>query len=1016
MKRARGYALIVALAVLFVLLTLALALFHSRGAMSNLVAMNRRYLAQGILAQNTTTRLEMMLQGVDPGPGDRISLQQDFRVQQNGYQATVTWREGSGSVRGREVRDPKLGTKLFKPPSEWDELPQVGYQPKLAVKALGGVDVAPAHLALGLDYTGGARYLAMYDRAFPFAAYAPNGGVYLDRVEAFTNPTYAEGHNETNSGLPIWLLARDQVFVSDCAYGRAWSRQGPVNVVGGMVGLVGPLPTDRLGPELAANSQSAMSALSRDTLDKTGALVGHLLTVQNFVDLFNDPRKVVPIVLRGLSLQQATMVPLLPIPTIQKAGVVVVQIHHPWPPDFGKRDDAPELSQRLRQLSQDETRLGKESNDLYEDIIKLRRKIMLNPQSPEVPTWRSQITKKTDARLLVEDERKKVSDEFHRVRRQLEQGAWERGAIRGQAPKNWWHELDYNTVGWTYLGVVEQFVKSLGDLVEGKDWTHFMGRMATLTRVVHLGWDDPAFYFPDGQPNVRDGDPVQRPGFVPSDTLSMKSTVTVPPGRTLRLRTNVQVRGDLWIERGASLYVQGNLEVRAPESWRDFNGLALQWEDPLYPKGRLFMEEGASLVVDGDVTCSGGLPETGSVIVTGPVGRVNGVSSAILCKGNFSTAYGIQPGATLIDYLQARSKEKEYLRGWVDFFWGLSYVAPSVARVAGPFTLRMPWFSRFTTTFVIPPKPPIPIPVPLPLPNCYRTWFVLLGGATMVQLNLRLGPTFSTMSWPLWIFGRGVVPVLNKVNPDLLWPRIDAFRYQAPKIVDEIIGPALLEAIKEVIKGALLELVVRIFTRMVESIVKSVIPFNPVQCLGFEWDSEGTKPPPLVKKFLEDLVGGAVSGSISLVNALAAIVKQELTRTMIAPPEDRAREMAGLYVYSGGTMTIGRTSQSTPLASGFFVSGMNLRCNAALTVGALVSLQGRVQAHDLFYYPYFTQVNLYNPLKPNRYLGNDKPSDYFPLDEMQDLLYPPVVIPVNEEPPLHLGGAYYRMVARGWMR
>lgn len=1018
MIRRRGYALVVALAVLFVLLTLALALFHSRGAMSSLIAMNQRFLGRTGLARDTSTRFGLLLEGLTAGPGDPLSLQQNFKVRQNGFQASVTWEKETGSARGQDVRDPQLGKKLLAAPSEWDALPEVGYGEDLAVEALDGVAVAPAHWAVGLDFLGGERYLTMYDRSFPYAVYAPNGAIKVGKVRAYTNPSWDEDMAAGGgaSGLPIWLLARSQVFVSDCAYGRVWSGEGPIHMRGGAVGLVGPLPVDRLGPELATDSQYAMRSLSADTLDKTPALVGHLLTVQTFEDFFKDPARIVPIMMRGLSLQQATMVPFVPIPSIQKAGVVVVLFHHPWPPDFGKRDDGPELNAKLLRLSREETALGEREEKLRTDSILLQRKIFLNPNDPKVPEWRAEIRQLEASRSKVQEQRKIVYNEFHRVRRELEQGAWERGAVRGQAPRNWWHELSYNTIGWTYLGVVEQIVKSLGDLIESQDWTKFMGRLASVTRLVHLGWDDPEFFFPDGQPTVRDGDAVERPRDVPTNALSMKSTVNVPPGRTLKLTTNVQIRGDLWIQRGATMHVRGDLEVRAPIHWRDFNGESLEPTDPLFPAGRVFIEEGATLVVDGDLKCLGGRPETGSIIVTGPVGRVNAVSSAIFCGGHFTSTYGIQPGSTLLDYLQARAKDKAYLRGWVDFLWGMAYMAPQAARVVGPFTPRNPWFARFATVFVIPPKPPIPVPVPLPLSNCYATFFPLFSGAASVQLNLRLGPNFTTMAWPLWIFGRGVVPVLNKVEPQVLWPRVDSFPQKVPEIVWSMLGPAIEAFIVETIKGALIELVVEIGSRAVEAMLKNTIPFNPVACLSFSWDKEGIQPPSLVSKFLNDLAGMVTLGLISTVNAIALVVKQEMTRNLMEPPEKMAREAAGLYLYSGGMMTIGTTPSTTPLATGFFVSGYNLRCNAALTVGALVSLNGRVEANDVAYYPYFTEVNLYNPLKPRNYLGRDKPNDYFPLDEMRDLLVSPVTIPLNEEPPLMIGRAHYRPVARGWSR
>ena len=97
-------------------------------------------------------------------------------------------------------------------------------------------------------------------------------------------------------------------------------------------------------------------------------------------------------------------------------------------------------------------------------------------------------------------------------------------------------------------------------------------------------------------------------------------------------------------------------------------------------------------------------------------------------------------------------------------------VAPNLAKVAGPFHTRKPFFASYAATFQLTMVPtpvgtiPVPSPIPLPRKNVLVPIFRGFTYAYAPALNASIGENLYTHAdW--WGFGQGTVPVLPKIDP-----------------------------------------------------------------------------------------------------------------------------------------------------------------------------------------------------------------------------------------------------------
>ena len=75
------------------------------------------------------------------------------------------------------------------------------------------------------------------------------------------------------------------------------------------------------------------------------------------------------------------------------------------------------------------------------------------------------------------------------------------------------------------------------------------------------------------------------------------------------------------------------------------------------------------------------------------------------------------------------------------------------------------------------------------------------------------------------------------------------------------------------------------------------------------------------------------------------------------------QECPGVLIYAHGSINIGQPGATARLASGWFISEMDINCNCDTTVGALTCMSnGKIVAKDVLYYPNFTRASLRLPV------------------------------------------------------
>lgn len=528
--------------------------------------------------------------------------------------------------------------------------------------------------------------------------------------------------------------------------------------------------------------------------------------------------------------------------------------------------------------------------------------------------------------------------------------------------------------GWNYSKVIGNMLGLLLDTITG-DFENIARRLSAEVRVVHFGPKDLVPFFDFGS------------------TFVTRSTFTVPRGRTLRFQGNMEIQGDLWLQRGSVMAVHGNLTVKAPGPTSP--------TDPYPPSGRVFFEEGASLIVHGDFSCEGS-PRFGSIMVGGEPGEIHPIDTALFGDGSVRIPYGIFSGAALDDAVGLALLDNVL----VPLMEG---VGPNVAKIAGPFHRRRPYFAKYATTFqltIIPPtifNPPIPIPTPVPLPkdNALVTVFRALTLAYTGTLNASLGENFYTRTdW--WPFGDGVVPMTTKVSPAALKEAVKSVANLGENALSglENLDDKVKKATESFLEEALKWAATQVIQKLVAEIAVSALPGGSIvgTLLSEILDRIG-----LEEKSLDELFDQFVKDA---TGSVMDPVKQMLTKlksiTNLLDPDEYVREHSGLLVYSGQTLTIGEQAK---LAAGLFVAQGDIQCQAELTIGTLFSRNGSVKARRLLFYPYFNQASLYLPkATPSDWLGRALETKYgsaFDSGKSVQVGPPPVT---------------RKVTAEGWMR
>ena len=1000
----RAYALIVALGVALVLSAIALALLTSQSSMSSNLAIARRDLAQAILVHQAREGLAVRMD-------DRIrvldgtSLERDFQLKYQDTTLRVNWKEGSGSVHRPALTDYGVGKNFFSPEAL---LPEASYHPRALVPALGDVKVPPAHTAVSFKLPGTENYQAVYSSAFPFAVCAPGGEVHLKSLMGFSNHSYelAETMPE-RTAYPAWVLAKGWIDVDRFPVGKALSALGPIHVSGGALGQRVSASSTAFSNGLANDLAKSAADITRGCLDKTRAIVGHVLSPQGLLNLISGRGDVSTI----FSAQQATMMPFIPVPSLQTAGAVkVILLHSPWPADIREGVGDGELSERIRSRIEQRDKVVADRLKLRGEHARLLEQLQKDPDNPQAPRWKKQMEELRKSITKLQEEIDKLNKEIDILKKRLEESVWR--ALKRPAPRHAKEEATYKTWGASYLYIGQIAIEMLPELFKG-NWEQLLAKFLHPTRLYHFGGRDPEWYYPDGLPVIVDGHDIDR-GIAPKGWLSLKGTMTVPKGRTLRLQHPLQIRGNLWLQKGSNLHIDGHLELRAPADWYEADGSKIYSNDVAFPDGKLIIEEGATLRVDGNIKVLGGSPPFGSVLVAGPVDRVHPLTSAIFCEGSFSSRYGIHPAVNLEELFAYAARDNRAFIPGRDTMFHLSHLVPMLSRVIGPFEKRKTWFAEWATTTSVYIIKGIPVPVPTPMPqlkNCMRTLFDGLSWVASIQLNLRLGPYFYPQA-SLWPLGRGSTTVLLKTEPKLLKQILDPLQ-RLPTIDPKAFLPVLRSAILDIAKGAAYKIFYAIATKVLSSILKSKIPYAPVNCGLFS--DKDTKKPPALEKFVRDVLSMVTNRLARALKSMFLVVSSQARRHYVGDPKTFTRELPGLLLFSEKDTTIGTSPADSVLASGLFISKGDLTFNTQRTIGTAISLDGDVTANDFFYYPFFSSASLYKALKPSEYGGKaDSPGTSFLDEELKDMLF--IGIPQNDGPAVNVKLPGARPIFQGWSR
>lgn len=784
-----------------------------------------------------------------------------------------------------------------------------------------------------------ARYLAVISESFPYAACAPQGQIEASEAMAWRNQVFSNIEFPTQqafSGGSARLAAGGNITLGKCSYGELFSTSGTIRVEEGrFVAFQGP-PADLVGPTAYPNQvrqqvQQAIDRLSAQAFDKTPLFTGAPLGVDLVLDLFKG--KADSALASALSLRQAMRFPFLMLPGGRIKGVIVnVWLHMPYAPDGGSSQSRVESISQEKQGQIDGKLSEIEAKNKQIEEAKKQAEAETDPQ------------RKQDAQKVVkarEAESEGLLEGLQGIQKELDseiESALETSkAEEDKGPANRAGEVgmdDKGVPGFSY----GPFYKKLLDFCLDCVISAFTGKAPDLdkwakslyqeVRLVHFGAKD---YDTD---------------FTIDETQTeLTATFNVPSARAIKLRGNVKIKGDLWLMRGATLVVQGNLDLESP---LDATSL-----DPRKPRGRIFMEEGANLVVSGNLTCQGA-PALGSILVGSPVDAMHAGTSCILVQGDVTIPFGVWPAFSLGDLDLSQVPELSVMRDV------LGSVAPNLAKLVGPFHRRKPYFSKFATNFVVAclltPIGPIPVPVPAPIPNPENANVKVFRAMSMIystQMNLAWGENFIThCDW--WFLGQGTVPMFPKINPTVYLDKLKNLSF--PDLPD-------VSQVEKWLKDKGPELVEKMVPRLLADVIVKLVVSQLT--MGFGDIALGVLP---LDEWLDKVLGAeSLQGSLAEIAGLDGLANSIRDKVGDTASLILLHEIPGILIYSGGTLKVGSDTRfPVPLTIGMLVASKDVISGAAVTAGAALSLEGNVSVKRLFYDPNSTRCSLYLPTSSPR--------------------------------------------------
>lgn len=839
-----------------------------------------------------------------------------------------------------EVKADGLATDYAKNLFSTDGLPNLDPTGQEHAPGFNTYEIDPSTLDAALNvFSGRKRWLVTQSNS-GYAVYAPKGKIQLEKAMGWANPTLDddkfEKTTEAYSGVPVLLAASGDIEVSKLIYGQAYTSDGDLTLDGeSFVGFKGHLPLRPYETALTTQLESLKATMIAATLsgDKTNQIEGNAFkTAGDMVGMMFGGSS-----LPSLSLEQAIKVPFPSIPggSATIPGIFYeFWLHVPYPPDFAEFDDP---SQRNSQEDAKEAkRLNDEIKKLDKEIADLKKDKQKATTQSEKDDIQDKINKKEDKKHDLEKQAKDLQDAMEEDAKRRNDAVGNNIGSPADVPET--REDDEGIpkktgiTGWAYGPVFSGFGEFLLKMLTG-DFKGLAGTLYQEVRVVHFGkkTNVPKFEFDNG--------------------FLAQATLNVPPGRSFRYSGNLELEGDLWLQKGSTMYVGGDLTLDDPNSSKN----------PFKASGKLVMEEGSTLVVDGDVTLAGS-PYYGSLWVCSPAGKLKPISTAIMAKGTVTVPYGSFTSTSLQDaaiWLASKESSFDFLPGVLETVF--QDIAPNLAKIAGPFHTRRPYFASYATTFQLTMVPtpvgeiPIPSCIPLPRKNVLIPIFRAFTYLYTPTLNASLGENFVTYTdW--WPFGQGNVPSLVKLDPKRMIKGLSSIHITSPslsfdfdKMLDDLQNKVLKDAVNFVVET--------IVKKVIKQVATSFLPFGGVvgEVVDVAMDQITTE-----SDTLEQLQQSAFDATIGqLVKPLEDWFDDMRLEVENGLAEGFLREVNGPLIYAD-RISVGEGNNAQMFA-GMLVAKSNITIEATSFVGSLVCTEGDITAQNVYFTPYFTQASLYKP-------------------------------------------------------
>lgn len=981
-RRPGGNILLMALAVTLILLTIVLALHYQEVLSHRSVTTAEGDLEARQLARYLMGRKVGMTQGTPPA-----------------------WLVAGSDVEDddRRTLPTGFGARVFGTPGLPDLLTEEKTQFDSAVPAAVSHEylrMTPRSGASGLGF-GIPQYLGAVGQESMVAAAAPRGSVKADSVLGWSNPADGAG---APSGVPAVVSAQGAVDIGSFPYGEAWSLEGDIRPGRGAWGALG---SEGVGPmaepdatgstavhELVRQAESARLKLQEAASgnDKTELLIKQPPGAAQVYNAITSSGSL-PSFLNAISLRQALRFPMPTLPYAQplvafKAlEIYEINFEASYSPDGNGADWADKAQEIMRKFIEAFNELDKAVAGVQTAIDKVReardsldRAIRSCDSWPAAFRWICQSGVAVAKLALYAAEGVLVAAKWvlqlaiNMVKRFVTillapfttaiafTGTKDPPADRAaeDALKATEEISIYGRRYWAYkdillkvLNTTELVTKFLESLFKGS----FEPIARSMANDVSLVWV--------GQSGRLDGVALG------DNNLRWPTTLNVPRARTLTVRGNLTIVGDLWLQRGSCMAVRGDLSIVAPTG-----GTGL-----LRPQGRLILEEGATLSVDGNFTCEG-TRESGAVLCVSPLLGSRPLTSAILARGDVTVKNSIVPAFAWDDPAMAGPTPREFLLNPL-----LEGAAPNLAKTAGPFRPRLPYISRYETTFQALVMPELGLVVVIPGPAQRQSVMALifrgLALAHAPPLNFTLGENLVTQCD--WWFGQGVVPASVKPTGDVL---IRGASSLAPasgtlpaSFTASLNGYAALASAdaRSAVLDDIVKRIQQLYIQMAAAWIKSI---------AFDFLPPGVPllPDDLFRNFQSRLddrqtqLDAATPNTSALGNSLKTFFQTAAGQTQggFGAQQLRARA-SGALVYSGRRLTVGQAGAPATVACGMFLAQGPVDLQASAVVGSAFSRDGSITiGGDLLFYPWFTRASLFVPQKEPQgdWIARGKRADY----------------------------------------